>query len=102
MAGTRRAITLVTLMVWAELALIAYGLVPNNLKVIAIFFSGLPLGMVWGLCIRYLEGRRASEVMVAGLSCSYIIAGAASTVTLSRSRSVESGFTSDFSSGSAG
>ena len=35
-SATRRAITLVTLIVWAELALIAYGLVPNNLKVIAI------------------------------------------------------------------
>jgi len=64
----RRAITLVTMIVWAELALVAYGLVPNNLKVIAIFFNGLPLGMVWGLCVRYLEGRRSAEVTIAGRS----------------------------------
>src|SRR5438128_3118146 len=38
-SATRRAITLVTLIVWAELALIAYGLVPHNLKVVAIFFN---------------------------------------------------------------
>src|SRR2546422_11679228 len=57
-SATRRAITLVALIVWAELALVAYGLVPNNLKVIAIFFNGLPLGMVWGLVVWDLEGRR--------------------------------------------
>ena len=72
-SATRRAITLVTLIVWAELALIAYGLVPNNFKVIAIFFNGLPLGMVWGLVVWYLEGRRTSELLLAGLSCSYIV-----------------------------
>src|SRR5437773_1141736 len=72
-SATRRAITLVTLIVWAELALIAYGLVPNNLKVIAIFFNGLPLGMVWGLVVWYLEGRQTSELLLAGLSCSYIV-----------------------------
>src|SRR6267378_118734 len=70
---TRRAITLVALIGWAELALVAYGLVPNNLKVAAIFFNGLPLGMVWGLVVWYLEGRRTSELLLAGLSCSYIV-----------------------------
>src|SRR6266513_2478090 len=69
----RRAITLVALIAWAELALVAYGLVPNNLKVVAIFFNGLPLGMVWGLVVWYLEGRRTSELLLAGLSCSYIV-----------------------------
>src|SRR5438105_314508 len=70
---TRRAITLVALIAWAQLALVAYGLVPNNLKVIAIFLNGLPLGMVWGLVVWYLEGRRTSELLLAGLSCSYIV-----------------------------
>src|SRR3989449_2202968 len=70
---TRRAITLVALIFWAELALIVYGLVPNNLKAVAIFFNGLPLGMVWGLVVWYLEGRRTSELLLAGLSCSYIV-----------------------------
>src|SRR5438105_13176312 len=70
---TRPAITVVALIAWAELALVAYGLVPNNLKVAAIFFNGLPLGMVWGLVVWYLEGRRTSELLLAGLSCSYIV-----------------------------
>jgi len=69
----RRAVTLVTLIIWAQLALVAYGLVPNSLKTVAIFMNGLPLGMVWGLVVWYLEGRRTSELLLAGLSCSYIV-----------------------------
>jgi len=69
----RRAATLLILIIWAELALVAYGLVPNNLKTVAIFLNGLPLGMVWGLVVWYLEGRRTSELLLAGLSCSYIV-----------------------------
>ena len=30
--------------------------------------------MIWGLVVRYLEGRRLSELVLAGLSCSYILA----------------------------
>src|SRR5262249_48126062 len=69
----RRALTLVGLIVWAQAALVLFGLLPNNLKFIAIFLNGLPLGMVWGLVVWYLEGRRTSELLLAGLSCSYII-----------------------------
>jgi Family of unknown function (DUF5690) len=69
----RRAITLIVLVAWAELALVLFGLLPPNLKVFAIFLNGLPLGMVWGLVVWYLEGRRTSELLLAGLSCSYIV-----------------------------
>ena len=73
----RRAHLLIVLILFAEAALLLLGTLPPAWKPVAMFLNGLPLGMVWGLCVRYLEGRRASEVMVAGLSCSYIIAGAA-------------------------
>ncbi len=76
-ATGRRAYLLVGLIVFAECALVLFGWLPPAFKPAAMFLNGLPLGMVWGLCVRYLEGRRASEVMVAGLSCSYIVAGAA-------------------------
>ena len=69
----RRAFMLIFLVLWAEIALVIFGLVPNNLKVVAIFFNGLPLGMIWGLVVWYLEGRRTSEILLAGLSCSYIV-----------------------------
>ena len=70
----RRAGTLVVLISSAQLALIAFALAPPNLKIIAIFLNGLPLGMVWGLVVRYLEGRQLTELLLAGLSCSYILA----------------------------
>jgi hypothetical protein len=44
----RRAVTLVFLILWAETALVLYGLVPGGWKIFPIFFNGLPLGMVWG------------------------------------------------------
>ena len=69
----RRAIMLIGLIIVAQLSLIVYGLVPGNWKVVAIFFNGLPLGMVWGLVVWYLEGRRSSELLLAGLSCSFIV-----------------------------
>ena len=65
---------LVGLIVFAELALLLFGLLPEQFKFAAIFLNGIPLGMVWGLVSRYLEGRRASEIMFAGLSCSFIVA----------------------------
>ena len=42
-----------------------------------MFFNGLPLGMIGGLVVRYLEGRRASELLLAALSCSFIVASGA-------------------------
>ena len=69
----RRALLLVVLIVWAEAALVMFALVPGAWKCVAIFLNGLPLGMVWGLVVWYLEGRRASEVMLAVLSCSFIV-----------------------------
>ena len=68
-----RAVALVALIGWAALSLVLYGLVPGDWKVVAIFLNGLPLGMVWGLVVLYLEGRRSSEILLAGLSCSFIV-----------------------------
>ena len=70
----KRAAYLVGTILFALVALIGYGLVPGNWKMLFIFLSGLPLGMVWGLVVWYLEGRTVSEVLLAGLSCSFIIA----------------------------
>lgn len=61
----------------AELALVFFAVAPKNLKVFAIFLNGLPLGMVWGLVVWYLEGRRSSEILLAVLSCSFIVSSGA-------------------------
>lgn len=69
-----RLYALVLLILSAEVSLILFAVVPIHLKVFAIFLNGLPLGMVWGLVVLYLEGRRTSELLLAGLSCSFIVA----------------------------
>lgn len=70
---SKRAWSLIGLIVCAELALLLFAVLPGSWKVVAIFLNGLPLGMVWGLVVWYLEGRRTSEFLLAGLSCAYII-----------------------------
>lgn len=74
--GRFRGWLMLGLIVWAGAALALFGVLPPDLKPLAMLLNGLPLGMVWGLCIRYLEGRQTSELMIAGLSCSYVVAGA--------------------------
>jgi hypothetical protein len=69
-----RARVLVGLVLIAELALLFFALVPEQWKILALFFNGLPLGMVWGLVVAELEGRRSSDVLLACLACSFILA----------------------------
>ncbi len=76
-APQRRAILLVVLIAWAEAALLLFAVLPPAGQVVAMFLNGLPLGMVWGLIVWYLEGRQASEVLLAALSCSFIVSSGA-------------------------
>ncbi len=71
---SQRAKVLIGLVVAAELALVGFAVVPEQWKVGALFFNGLPLGMVWGLVVAELEGRRSSDVLLACLACSFILA----------------------------
>ena len=68
-----RGVTIIALIGASELALILFGLVPPIFKPVAMFLNGLPLGMIWGLVFRYLEGRRTSEILGAGLCTSCIL-----------------------------
>lgn len=70
----QRALALLGLVGAAQLALVCFAVLPPDWRVVAIFFNGLPLGMVWGMVVWYLEGRRTSELLLAGLSCSFIVA----------------------------
>ena len=74
MTRERRSVMLLMCVLMAEVALLFFAVSPNEWKVVAIFINGLPLGMVWGLVVWYLEGRRTSELLLAGLSCSFILA----------------------------
>ena len=71
---SRRTAFLTGVILIAEGSLLVFGAVPDNWKFLPIAMNGLSLGVVWGVVISYLEGRRTSEVLLAGLSCSYIMA----------------------------
>lgn len=70
-----RAAALAGLVLVAEVALVAFALVPRPWNVACLFLNGLPLGMVFGLVLAPLEGRRVTELLTAGLCASFILAG---------------------------
>ncbi len=72
-----RAILFVSLILLAEAALLLFAVVPAPWNVALLLLNGLPLGMIWGIVFSYLEGRRTSEILGAGLSASFIVASGA-------------------------
>lgn len=77
MPPSRRAATLIGLVGLAELALLLFGLLPPSLGAAMLFLNGLSLGLVFGLVLGFLEGRRLTEAFVAGLCASFILADGA-------------------------
>jgi hypothetical protein len=68
----RRISLLVSLVSFGLLMLLVFYLLPIKLKPIALFFNGLPLGMVFGVIFSYLEGRKNTELLAAALSATFI------------------------------
>jgi hypothetical protein len=77
MNPARRAAMILVLIGIAEAALLAFALVRPPLHLICLFVNGLPLGMVFGLVLGFLEGRRLTEALSAGLCASFIVADGA-------------------------
>lgn len=77
LAANKLRLTLLLTVFCAWLALLAFAVLPPAGAAVALFFNGLPLGLVWGLVVRYLEGRRQSEALLAGMSASFIVASGA-------------------------
>ncbi|MGK2864277.1 MAG: DUF5690 family protein [Chitinophagaceae bacterium] len=71
--STQRKKLIIGFILFAEAALLVFGLIPAPYNFILLFLNGLPLGMVWGIVFSYLEGRRFTEVLAMGLSISLII-----------------------------
>ncbi|MEZ6136387.1 MAG: DUF5690 family protein [Pirellulaceae bacterium] len=81
MPRSRRAMVMVALMAMAELALVGFAYLPTPGKVLMLFLNGLPLGIIFGLVLAYLEGRRHTEALAAALCASFIVSsGAVKTV----------------------
>lgn len=72
MSGEKRALGIFVMIAVAGLSLVGFAFVPAPYNIIFMFLNGLPLGMGWGFMLGYLEGRRVTEVLSAGLSVSFI------------------------------
>lgn len=74
LTGHHRALGILVLIGLAELSLLLFATVPKPYSAICLFANGLPLGMVFGLVLGYLEGRRSTEALTAALCVSFILA----------------------------
>jgi len=72
-----RAFAIIGLIVFSEVALVLFAFAPDEYKVIAMFLNGLPLGMVFGFVLSFLEGRTTTEALSAVLCASFIISSGA-------------------------
>jgi hypothetical protein len=70
----RRVLLLLALIAFAEVALLLFAVTPAPVNALWLFVNGLPLGMVFGLVLGFLEGRRHTEALTAGLCASFILA----------------------------
>jgi Family of unknown function (DUF5690) len=64
---------LLGLIALAEAMWLLFGLAPPPLKLLFILLNGLPLGIVFGTLLGFLEGRNNSEALLAGLCASFIV-----------------------------
>lgn len=71
--ASKRILLLLALILSAECALLIFGAVPQPWNFVALFFNGLPLGMVWGVVFSFLEGRRFTEILASGLAVSVVM-----------------------------
>ena len=70
----KRARAIILSIVVAELALLGFGLVPKPFNLIFLLINGLPLGMIFGYIQGFLEGKRNTELFIAALGSSFILA----------------------------
>lgn len=64
---------LLGLIFFAELMLLLFGFIPRPWNILCLLFNGLFLGIVFGLVLRFLEGKKNTEAMIAGLCASFIV-----------------------------
>ena len=70
----RRAGGIIALVSASLLALLLFPLLPRPINAVCLFINGLSLGMTFGLVLGFLEGRRCTEALTAGLCTSFILA----------------------------
>lgn len=70
----KRAKAIIMSIIVAELALLGFGLVPKPYNLIFLLLNGLPLGMIFGYIQGFLEGKKNTELFIAALGSSFILA----------------------------
>lgn len=70
----KRAKAIILSIVIAELALLGFGFVPKPYNLIFLLLNGLPLGMIFGYIQGFLEGKKNTELFIAALGSSFILA----------------------------
>ena len=69
----QRIKVLLGLIFFAEGMLLLFGIVPRPWNILCLLLNGLPLGVVFGLVLGFLEGKKNTEALVAGLCASFIV-----------------------------
>jgi hypothetical protein len=67
-----RSFGIVLMIAIAGISWFLFAIVPAPYNMLFLFTNGFPLGLVWGMIFGYMEGRRFTEVLGAGLSVSFI------------------------------
>ena len=81
MSPASRSRTLLAIIGCAQAMLLVFALAPAPLDAACLFGNGLALGLVFGLVLGFVEGRQLTELFVAGLCASFILAdGVAKTI----------------------
>lgn len=70
--ASQRAKGIIIMIIIAGVSWLFFAITPAPYNIFFLFTNGLPLGMGWGLVFGYLEGRRVTEVLGAGVSVSFI------------------------------
>ena len=69
----QRIAAILILIGFAELMLLLFGIVPRPWNIACLFLNGLPLGVIFGLVLGFVEGRHNTEFLIAGLCASFIV-----------------------------
>jgi hypothetical protein len=69
----QRVGAILCLIAFAQLMLLLFGFVPRPWNIVCLLLNGLPLGVVFGLVLGFLEGRKNTEFLIAGLCASFIV-----------------------------
>jgi hypothetical protein len=71
--GSKRNLYFVGLISFSFAGLLGFMWTPYPYGLVWLFLNGLPLGLIWGIVFKYLEGRRITEILTVILSANFIL-----------------------------